>query len=75
MPLDRAPSGTPDSQLLRVSEVADYLGVSCRVVYEWVATGVIPQGAIVRAGRAVYVKRLALEEWLAGRDGTQPPMT
>ncbi len=68
-------SGAPERQLLRASEVADRLGVSSRVVYQWLATGVIPRGAIVRAGRAVYVKRLALEEWLAGRDGAGPPMT
>ncbi len=61
--------------LLRTAEVAQLLGVSRRVVYEWAAKGVIPREAIVRAGRAVYVKRLALEEWLAGRDGEGPPMT
>jgi excisionase family DNA binding protein len=75
MPLDRAmkASGTPDSQLLRVSEVADYLGVSCRVVYEWLTSGVIPSELVVRAGRAIYIKRQALDVWLLGRNGTQPP--
>ncbi len=61
--------------LLRADEVAKVLGVSKRVVYHWAATGVIPREAVVRAGRAVYVKRLALEVWLAGRNGAEPPMT
>jgi excisionase family DNA binding protein len=59
--------------LLRVAEVADILGVSPRVAYEWLIRGVIPPEVMVRAGRAVYVKRLALEAWLAGRDGMEPP--
>ncbi len=63
-----------EGPLLRTTEVAQLLGVSRRMVYEWLATGVIPRQAIVRAGRAVYVKRLALEEWLAGRDGAGPQM-
>ncbi len=67
-------SGTSEPDLLRASDVADRLGVSCRVVYEWAATGVIPREAILRAGRALYFKRLALEEWLAGRNGAVPPM-
>ncbi len=61
--------------LLRAAEVATVLGISKRVVYEWLATGVIPREAVVRAGRAVYVKRLALEVWLAGRNGAEPRMT
>ncbi len=61
--------------LLRAAEVATVLGISKRVVYEWLATGVIPREATVRAGRAVYIKPLALEEWLAGRDGAGPPTT
>jgi len=74
---DRTASGTSarERPLLRTAEVAQLLGVSRRVVYEWVAAGVIPREAIVRAGRAVYVKRLALEKWLAGRDGAEAPMT
>ncbi len=62
-----------DRPLLRVAEAAQLLGVSRRVVYEWAATGVIPPEAIVRPGRGLYIKRLALEEWLAGRDGADPP--
>lgn len=66
-------SSRPERQLLRVAEVADRLGVSPRVVYDWLAAGVIPAGAVVRAGRAVYIKHRALEAWLAGRNGTEPP--
>lgn len=62
-----------DRPLLRIAEVAQLLGVSSRVAYEWAATGVIPRDVIVRAGRAVYIKRRALEAWLAGRDGAEPP--
>jgi excisionase family DNA binding protein len=64
-----------DRPMLRIAEVAQLLGVSPRVAYEWAATGVIPREAIVRAGRAVYVKRLALEAWLAGRDRVESPPT
>ena len=62
-------SGTPEPYLLRVADAADRLGVSPRVVYEWLATGIIPSEVMVRAGRAVYIKRRALDAWLAGRDG------
>ena len=68
-------STDPERQLLRVADVADRLGVSPRVVYEWLAAGVIPSEVLVRAGRAVYVKRQALDAWLAGRNGTAPPVT
>jgi len=63
---------TPEPQLLRVAEVADRLGVSPRVVYDWLAAGVIPPEVIVRAGRAFYIKRRALDAWLAGRNGMEP---
>lgn len=59
--------------LLRVAEVAETMGVSPRVVYQWLASGVIPHEVMVRAGRAVYIKRRALETWLAGRDSGEPP--
>jgi predicted DNA-binding transcriptional regulator AlpA len=59
--------------LLRISELAEALGISRRQAYGWVATAVIPREAIIRAGRAIYVKRPAFEQWLAGRDGVAPP--
>jgi excisionase family DNA binding protein len=62
-----------ERQLLRVSQLADCLAVSTRVVYGWIATGVIPPEVVVRAGRAIYIKHQALNAWLAGRNGTQPP--
>ncbi len=58
--------------LLRVAEVADILGMSPRVTYEWIARGVIPPEVLVRNGRSLFVKRGALEAWLAGRNGTTP---
>lgn len=66
-------SSHSERQLLRVAEVADRLGVSPRVVYEWLVTNVIPGEVAVRAGRAVYIKRRALEKWLAGRESGEPP--
>jgi excisionase family DNA binding protein len=63
-----------ERQLLRVADAADRLGVSPRVAYEWLANGVIPAEVVVRAGRAVYIKRQALDAWLAGRNGKELPM-
>jgi hypothetical protein len=37
------------------------------VAYSMLARGVVP--GVVRVGRAVYVRRRALELWLSGRDG------
>ena len=51
--------------LLRVAEVGVLLGVSRRQVYKWITFGVIPREVVLRAGRAVYIKRVALEQWLA----------
>lgn len=65
----------PERPLLRVADVADRLGVSPRVVYGWLAAGVIPPEVTVRAGRAVYIKRRVLDAWLAGRDGAESPVT
>lgn len=59
--------------LLRVAEVGVLLGVSRRQVYEWITFGVIPREVVLRAGRAVYIKRVALEQWLAGCNGAEPP--
>jgi excisionase family DNA binding protein len=56
-----------EPELLRVSEVARRLGVSRRVIYSFIARGTLP--GVVRVGRAVYVRRRALELWLSGRDG------
>ncbi len=66
---ERALPLTDQQPLLRAREVAQVLGVSPRVIYSWVATKVIPPEAVVRVGRAVYIKRAALESWLAGRTG------
>jgi excisionase family DNA binding protein len=69
----QAAAARPERPLLRVAEVAAMLGVSKRVAYAWVAAGVLPREVVLRAGRAVYVKRLALERWLAGGDGVDLP--
>jgi excisionase family DNA binding protein len=64
-----------EPQLLRISQHADRLGVSPRVAYDWLAAGVIPPELVVRAGRAIYVKRRALDAWLAGRNKSEPPIS
>jgi excisionase family DNA binding protein len=56
--------GTVDGELLRVRDLAQRLGVSRRVAYELVARGVVP--GVVRAGRALYIRRRVLEAWLGG---------
>jgi excisionase family DNA binding protein len=55
-------SGEPE--LLRIPQVAQILGVSKRQAYDWVVRGILP--GVVRAGRAVYVRKRALERWLGG---------
>jgi len=57
-----AVSGEPE--LLRVREVAALLRVSRRVCYDLVSRGVLP--GIIRAGRAIYVRRRVLQAWLEG---------
>jgi excisionase family DNA binding protein len=57
-------SGEPE--LLRAPQVAQILGVSVRVCYDLVSRGVLP--GVVRVGRAIFVRRRALELWLSGRD-------
>jgi excisionase family DNA binding protein len=57
-----AVSGEPE--LLRIPQVAQILGVSKRQAYDWVVRGILP--GVVRAGRAVYVRKQPLERWLQG---------
>jgi excisionase family DNA binding protein len=56
-----------EPELLRVRDVAAFLGVSLRTCYDLVARGTLP--GVVRAGRRIFVRRRALELWLSGRDG------
>lgn len=54
-------------ELLRVRDVAAVLGISRRVAYDLIRRGALP--GVVRVGRAIYVRRLALDAWLRGADG------
>lgn len=56
---------------MRVPELAVRLGLTRRVAYGWIAQGVIPAAAVVRAGRSLYLKSPMIEAWLVGRDGQQ----
>lgn len=53
----------------RPSEVAVAIGSSRAFAYQLVQRGVLRS---VRSGRAVFVPREAVEEFLAGRDGGEP---
>lgn len=57
MTVDRAERLT-----LRVPEVAELLGVSRSIVYDWVEAGLIPH---VKVGRTVLIGVRDLDEWLA----------
>ena len=52
------------SELLRVSEVAQLLGVSASRIYQLLAARELPS---VRVGGAIRVPRSAWEEWLRAR--------
>jgi hypothetical protein len=45
------------------------------MLYQWVADGTIPHGVTVHSGRSLYLKRRALEHWLANsQGGAEPPV-
>lgn len=41
--------------------------VGARRVYRWAACRVIPETSILRAGRALYIRRASFIAWLDGR--------
>lgn len=53
-----------ESDILTIEEVAKYLRVSARTVYDWAQKGQIPAGKI---GNVWRFKRSELEEWVNGR--------
>lgn len=59
--------------LLRVPDVAALLELHPRLIYRWVDAGVFPESVLIRAGRAVYFRRAALESWLKGARDPMPP--
>lgn len=52
-------------RLLTVAEVADYLRVKPRTVYQWVWRRRIP---FVKAGATVRFRRVEIDDWLARRN-------
>jgi predicted DNA-binding transcriptional regulator AlpA len=65
---------TEERPLLQAAEVAHLLHLTTRQVYEWTERRIIPDSVVLRVGRRVYYRRVALTEWLAGRDGTKPTL-
>ncbi len=56
--------------LARVPEMALQAGLlSPRVLYAWIASGVVPQEILIRSGRAIFIRRPLFLRWLAGNDG------
>ena len=57
--------------LMRVPEAAQLAGVTPRVLYQWIERGVLPEAVVLRAGRAIYLKRGPLVAWLDGGRASQ----
>jgi excisionase family DNA binding protein len=72
-PTVRSPAGEHRA-LLRVPHAAALLGISPRMLYQWLVNGTVPHGVIVHSGRSVYLKRRALEEWLTSSQGGAEPL-
>jgi excisionase family DNA binding protein len=61
--------------VITVREAARLMGVSERRLYALVADGVLPEGIVIRLGRAIRLSAPRLFRWLgadAGRDGVDP---
>lgn len=62
-----------DRPLLTAREAAQIIfpGLPARVgqrrVYRWATERIIPDTILLRAGRALYLRRAAFETWLLGR--------
>ena len=52
-------------RLLRASEVAEFLGVPVKTLYQWRYKGVGPVG--VRVGRHLRYRMVDVEAWVDGR--------
>jgi excisionase family DNA binding protein len=56
-----------DERLLSVAEVASYLGVPVKTLYQWRHKGVGPRA--MRVGRHLRYRRSEVDRWLDGLDG------
>lgn len=54
-----------DPCLLTVDELATFLRVNRKTVYQLIETGELP--GVRRLGRVIRIYRPAIEDWLAGR--------
>jgi excisionase family DNA binding protein len=61
-------------RLLRADEVAEFLGVPVKTLYQWRYKGVGPAG--VRVGRHLRYRAVDVEAWVDGRaaEGRRPPV-
>ena len=60
----------PQRLLLRISEVAEALGIGRTKIYEMIATGELPT---VRVGRAVRISVTTLQKWVEQREQQNMP--
>lgn len=54
-----------ETKLLRVPEAAALLAVSVRGLWAMIASGKMPEDAIVRIGRNVRIRADVLQRWIA----------
>lgn len=52
--------------LLSIEEVAEYLGVSPRTIWEWKGTGYGPKR--IRIGRRTWFRESDVQSWVANQD-------
>lgn len=52
----------PDSDLLSPTELAEYLKIPVKTIYNWRSEGTGPRG--IRVGRHVRFRRTDIEAWL-----------
>jgi excisionase family DNA binding protein len=55
----------PIKPIMTVADVAALFGVGEKAVYKWIAQEKLRPAAIMRVGRAIYVKGPELERWIA----------
>ena len=55
--------------LLRISAAAPLAGpgISTRTLYSWVEKGIVPEDVVLRAGRAIYIRRDPFLAWLGAK--------
>lgn len=54
--------------LLTVKEASEVLGLSPRMIYEFAARDIFPDGLVIRLGKSLYLSRPRLEVWLGAQE-------